>query len=104
MWRKVFRFYFTQTLKKPSSLVVSVKKTIFLGKSKCIYWQIFGLSNISFSFEKEINNQLSFLDVEITCKIGKSVRSVYRKPTFSGVHTHFENFLPTKHKFGMAYT
>ena len=29
---------------------------------------------------------------------------VYRKPTFSGVYTHFESFLPTIYKFGMFYT
>ena len=29
---------------------------------------------------------------------------VYRKPTFSGVYTHFESFLPTIYKFGMVYT
>ena len=30
--------------------------------------------------------------------------SVYRKPTFSGVYTHFDSFLPSTYKFGNAYT
>ena len=30
--------------------------------------------------------------------------AVYRKPTFNGVYTHFECFLPTIYKFGMVYT
>ena len=29
--------------------------------------------------------------------------TVYRKPTFSGVYTHFESFLLTMYKFGMVY-
>ena len=30
--------------------------------------------------------------------------TVYRKPTFSGVYTHFDSFLPSTYKFGMIYT
>ena len=57
--------------------------------------------NMSFSFEKEINVKMSFLDVEIFQENDKFVTTVYRKPTFSGVCTHFESFLPATHKFGM---
>ena len=35
---------------------------------------------------------------------GKFVTTVYRKPTFTGVYTHFERFLPTIYKFSMVYT
>ena len=59
---------------------------------------------MSFSFEQEKNGKLSFLDIEISQEKGKCVTTVYRKPTFSGVYTHFESFLPTIYKFGMAYT
>ena len=51
--------------------------------------------NMSFSFEEEKNGKLSFLDVEVSREKGKFVTTVYRKSTFSGVYTHFENFLPT---------
>ena len=34
----------------------------------------------------------------------KFVTTVYRKPTFSGVFTHFDSFLPTTYKSGMIYT
>ena len=51
--------------------------------------------NMSFSFEQEKNGKLSFLDVEVSREKGKFVTTVYRKPTFSGVYTHFETFLPT---------
>ena len=47
---------------------------------------------------------LPFLDVETSREKGKFVTTVYRKPTFSGVYTHFESFLPTVYKFGMVYT
>ena len=30
--------------------------------------------------------------------------TVYRKPTLSGVYTHFDSFLPTTYKFSMIYT
>ena len=58
--------------------------------------------NMSFSFEQEKNGKLSFLDVEVSQEKGKFVTTVYRKPTFSGVYTHFESFLPTVYKFGMV--
>ena len=61
-------------------------------------------SNMSFSFEPEKNGKLSFLDVEVSREKGKFVTTVYRKPTFSDVYTHFESFLPTVYKFGMVYT
>ena len=51
--------------------------------------------------EKEI--KLSFLDVEIICKQGKFTIIIYRKPTFSGVYTNYESFLPAAYKFGIIY-
>ena len=60
--------------------------------------------NMSFSFEQEINDKLSFLDVEVSRQQGKFVTSVYRKPTFSSVYTHFDSFLPEVYKVGMTYT
>ena len=57
--------------------------------------------NTSFSFEQEINDKLSFLDVEVSRQQGKLVTSVSRKPTFSSVYTHFDSFLPEVYKVGM---
>ena len=51
--------------------------------------------NMSFSFEQKKNGKLSFLDIEVSREKRKFVTTVYRKPTFSGVYTHFESFLPT---------
>ena len=60
--------------------------------------------NMSFSMETEKENKLSFLDVEVIREQGKSTTTVYRKPTFSGVYSNFESFLPSLYKFGMIYT
>ena len=59
---------------------------------------------IQFTIESEENETLSFLDIKITRENGKFITSVYRKPTFSGVYTHFHSFIPDKYKFGMIYT
>ena len=47
---------------------------------------------------------MSFLDVEVSQEGNNFATTVYCKPTFSGVYTHFDSFLPTKYKFGMIYT
>ena len=60
--------------------------------------------SMSFSFEQENDGKLPFLDVKVSIEEGKFVTTLYRKPTFSGVYTHFESFLPSTYKFGMIYT
>ena len=60
--------------------------------------------NINFTVEKENVGSLSFLDVKICRKNGKSVTSIYRKPTFSGVFTSYESFIPTYQKRGLLHT
>ena len=47
---------------------------------------------ISFTIENEKDNRTSFLDVNIIRGQLKFTTSVYRKPTFSGIHTHFDSF------------
>ena len=48
--------------------------------------------------------KLSFLDEEVSRQESKFVTKFYRKPTFSGVYTHFDSFLPTVFKFDMVFT
>ena len=57
-----------------------------------------------FHLRKKKNGNMSFLDVEISRENAKFLTTVYRKPTFSGVYTHFESFVSSTHKFGMFYT
>ena len=52
----------------------------------------------------EKQNRMSFLDVQIIREDKTFTTSVYRKPTFSGVYTHFDSFLPFTYKFGTVYT
>ena len=37
-------------------------------------------------------------------KDGKFITSVYRKPTFTGVYTHYQSFIPSVYKFGLLST
>ena len=58
-----------------------------------------------FHLNKKKTGKLSFLDVEeISRQQGKFLTTVYRKPTFNGVYTHFDSFLSMSYKFGMTYT
>ena len=59
---------------------------------------------MSFSMGTERQNKLSFLNVEVIREQGKFSTTIYRKPTFSGVYSNFESFLPSASKFGMVYT
>ena len=60
--------------------------------------------NMYFSYEQEVNGKLSFLDLEVSRKQGKFVTTVYRKPFFNGVYTHFDSFLPTDYRVDAIYT
>ena len=60
--------------------------------------------NIKFTSEIEKNGSLSFLDITVTRENNKFVTLVYRKPTFSGVFTNFESFIPDMHKRGLIET
>ena len=51
--------------------------------------------NIKFTSEKETNNKLSFLDIEISRDKNQFITSVYHKPTFSGVFSNFDSLLPS---------
>ena len=59
--------------------------------------------NIKFTFELEENNQMPFLDVLVSRISGKFNTSIYRKPTFSGLYTNFESFIPECYKKGLVY-
>ena len=61
-------------------------------------------ANLSFTIEREKQNRMSFLDIAIIREDKTFTTSVYRKPTFSGVYTHFDSFLPSTYKFGNVYT
>ena len=59
---------------------------------------------MSFAIENEKDNRMSFLDVNIIRELGKFTTSVYRKPTFSGIYTHFDSLLLSTYKLSMIPT
>jgi hypothetical protein len=61
-------------------------------------------SNMNFTSEVESNDSLPFLDVFVTRQQSSFITSVYRKPTFSGVYTHFDSYLPTVYKDSLVST
>ena len=60
--------------------------------------------NISFTAENEKDNRMSFVDVNIICEKDNFTASVCRKPTFSGIYTHFCSFLPSSNKISLLHT
>ena len=46
---------------------------------------------------------MSFLDVNIIREKDKFTTSVYHKPTFSRIYTHFDSFLPSSYKIGLLH-
>ena len=59
-------------------------------------------SNINFTSEEEVNNSLPFLDVNVIRHNSTFVTSVYRKPTFSGVYTNYDSFIPQNYKSSLV--
>ena len=53
--------------------------------------------NIKFTCEEEKDNKISFLDISISRNDNALETFTFRKPTFSGVYTNFNSFLPTKY-------
>ena len=47
--------------------------------------------NIKFTSEKETNNKLSFLNIEISRDKNQFITSVYCKSRFTGVFSHFDS-------------
>ena len=60
--------------------------------------------SLKFTSEIEENGSLSFLDIKISRENNKFVTSVYRKPTFTGVFSNFESFIPDIYKRGLIET
>ena len=57
--------------------------------------------SLSFTVEGEQNNRLPFMDVLVERVDGTFVRTVYRKPTFTGLYTRWDSFTATSHKVNL---
>ena len=60
--------------------------------------------NIKFKFELEVDEAIPFLDILISRKDSHIVTGVYRKPTHSGVLTHYDSYVPFRYKLNMLNT
>ena len=54
--------------------------------------------NIKFTFEKQVNKQMSFLDVSITNDVDQFCSSVFRKEPGIGLFTNYLGFTPFSYK------
>lgn len=60
--------------------------------------------SLRFTFEKESNHSLPFLDVLVEKKDHQFITSVYRKPTFTGQYVRWNSFCPKKRKLNLIST
>ena len=60
--------------------------------------------HIKFTSELEVDGKLPFLDILVDRNDGFMSTSVYRKPTFTGVYTHYSSFIPSVYKIGLLST
>ena len=60
--------------------------------------------NIKFTFEKQVNKQISFLDVLITNDGDQFYTSVFHKETAIGLFTNYLSFTPFSYKVGLVRT
>ena len=61
-------------------------------------------SSLRFTFEKELNSSLPFLDVLVEKHKTGFITSVYRKPTFTAQYIHWDSFIPMKRKINLVAT
>ena len=59
---------------------------------------------LKFTSEAENDNSFSFLDIKITRHNQQFKTSVYRKPTFSGLFTHYESYMDQTYKKSLIDT
>ena len=60
--------------------------------------------SLRFTFEKECDNCLPFLDVLVEKHDTEFITSVYRKPTFTGQYLRWNSFNPRKQKISLITT
>ena len=61
-------------------------------------------SSLQFTFEKEKNNSLPFLNVHVKHTKGSYETKIYRKPTFTGQYLRWGSFTPIKRKASLVST
>ena len=57
--------------------------------------------NIKFTFEREANNRLPFLDTAVVRRLNDYGTNVYRKKTYTGVYTNWTSLTAGRYKIGL---
>ena len=58
--------------------------------------------NIKFTMECEKDGKISFLDTVVNKDRDKFLLNMYRKPTFTGLYTHWSSLIPLCYKIGLV--
>ena len=75
------------------------------GEADIFFSRLNGLHpNLRFTVEFERYGKLPFMDVLVEKSGGELTRSVYRKPTFTGLYTRWDSFCPMSHKTNLIRT
>ena len=69
---------------------------------KFLYFLNTRYKNIKFTFEKEQDQKLPFLDVLITKTNNNRITKKYKKSTDTGLLTNYLSFIPTRYKLGLV--
>ena len=98
-----------QTTNKPTVYYRYVDDTFALFKLESDCDKFFSSLNslhpvLHFTFEKEANQSLPFLDVFVEKSGNNFLTSIYRKPTFTGQYLRWDSFGPTKRKTNLIGT
>ena len=81
--------------------------TVFNNEKDCntFFIQLNSLHpSLCFTYEKESNHSLPFLDVLVERHDSEFLTSVYRKPTFTGQYLRWNSFSPQKRKINLIGT
>jgi hypothetical protein len=81
--------------------------SIFANENQCNdFFKVLNSTHpsIQFTFEKEFENKLPFLDVLVEKSPQKFLTTVYRKPTFAGQYLRWDSFSPIKRKLNLIDT
>ena len=61
-------------------------------------------NKIQFTIEREVENQLAFLDVHIMKTREGLKTKIFRKPTFIGLYINWQSYVPLKYKKNLLFT
>ena len=80
---------------------------IFYSESDCdeFFYRLNSLHpSLQFTFKKEVNQSLPFLDAQVEKMNSRFITSIYRKLTFTGQYLNWKSFSPGKRKISLIST